>query len=328
MRVVLLKKSGGPENLYLGERTIPAYGRDQLLIKVHACGLNRADCLQRQGFYPPPAGESELLGLEISGEIVGVGEAVIGFYKGQRVCGLVSGGGYADYCVLSPACAFLLPDSMDYVTAAGIPETFLTAYGCLGQLAKCQKGEHILIHAGASGVGTTALQLARAYGAHVFATVGSASKVDFLADLGFRAVNYHDDDCWSQLGLLNGQYGFDVILDVIGAEFLAQHLAILRYQGRLCHLSLLGGYQTKIDLRPILKKRLQLLGFTLRSQSLEAKGRLISQFKDDWWSDCCDGHLAPVIDRVFVLEDVIAAHEYLEGRRNRGKCILVLEHGS
>ena len=325
MRAVVVNTPGGPHNLIIQEQAMPSYSDDQLLVKVAACGINRADCLQRRGLYPSPPGESPILGLEVAGEVYAVGSQVQGFQRGDRICALITGGGYAEYCVVQPELAFHLPPTMNWITAAAIPETFLTAYACLFQIAALKPKERVLIHAGASGVGTTAIQLALAQGATVYATAGSAKKIEFLQQFDIVAYDYSEPEVWEKLGAATQGQGFDVILDLIGAKYLDQHLQYLATEGRLCFVSLISGYQTSIDLRPVLAKRLTLRGFTLRSQSLTAKQQLINQFKASWWSAICDGTLKPIIDQCFLFEAAHLAHEYLEERLNQGKCVLILE---
>ncbi len=325
MRAVVVTMPGGPQNLIIQKQAIPSYRNDQLLVKVAACGINRADCLQRRGLHPPPPGESPILGLEVAGEVYAVGSQVRGFKPGDRICALTTGGGYAEYCVVQPELAFCLPSNMNWVTAAAIPETFLTAYACLFQIAGLKPEQRVLIHAGASGVGTSAIQLALAQGATVYATAGSAKKIEFLQQFGIVACDYSEPNVWQKLAAATQDQGFDIIIDLIGAKYLDKHLQFLTTGGCLCLVSLIGGSQTSIDLRPVLAKRLKLQGFTLRSQPLAAKQQLVNQFKARWWAAMCDNTITPVIDQCFTFEAVTLAHEYLEQRLNRGKCVLIWE---
>ena len=327
MKAVNIDTFGGPEVLVLREYPEPIPNDEQLLIKVKACALNRADTLQRKGHYPPPPGESNILGLEIAGEVVAVGAKVTEFKKGARVFGLVGSGAYAQYCCLDAQMAMPIPDGLADVQAAAIAEVFLTANEALFTLGNLNKGESVLIHAGASGVGTAAIQLARLCGAHVYVTAGSREKVDLALGLGASAgINYHEQAFAPWIDKLTTGIGVDVVLDFIGADYLEDNLKVLKTKGRLVHIALLGGDQANISLRTVLFKRLQLKGLVMRAQSLAEKRAFTQRFKDRWLSCFTDAQLKPIIDSTYPLSEVVQAHQRMEANLNAGKIVLVVEH--
>jgi len=307
----------------LGEFEQPLPQPYELLVRVHATALNRADTLQRQGKYPPPKGASPLLGLEIAGEVVEAGLNCKRFKKGDKVFGLLPGGGYAEYAVIEEAMAMPMPENFTMEEAAAIPEVFLTAYQALVWLGKLQAGERALVHAGASGVGTAAIQLARAMRAEVLVTV-SEQKRQACLDLGAgRAINYKavpfEDEV---LAHTNGE-GVDVIVDFIAGPYFKQNIDCLRLDGRLVILASLGGGSVQeVDLRKILTKRLQVMGSTLRSRSKDYQVRLTQEMSAFAMPYFKDGGIKPVIDSVFDWKDVAAAHAYMEENKNIGKIVL------
>jgi putative PIG3 family NAD(P)H quinone oxidoreductase len=299
---------------------------DQLLVKVHATALNRADTLQRRGKYPPPAGESTLLGLEIAGVVVAVGPHVREFKPGQRVFGLVGGGGYAEYCLLDQGVAMPMPDDWDFVKAAAVPETFLTANETVFELGQLKTGESLLIHAAASGVGTAAIQMAHAIGAQVYATVGSDIKCEKVLALGATAaVNYKTTDFVTWIMQQTEGTGVDVVEDFVGKDYLMKNLSVLKTGGRLIQVSTMSGAITEIDLRVLMSKRLQLIGSVMRSRSLQDKREITTRFKKRWLPMLVDGTIQPIIDRVYPWQDVVAAHTHMESNENIGKIILKVE---
>ena len=323
MRAIQMQAFGGPEHLYIGEWMKPHPRPREILVRVGATALNRADILQRQGKYPPPEGESPILGLEMAGVVEAVGEAAGRWRPGDRVCGLLGGGGYAEYAVIREDIALPVPEGMPLTGAAGIPEAFLTAFQALNWLAKLQEGERVLIHAGASGVGAAAIQLARAMGAHPIVTA-SAAKHAICLELGaVHAVDYKKQDFETEvLEYTHGQ-GVDVALDFIGGPYFQRNLNVLAPEGRLILLGFLGGAQAdKLNMGPILHKRLLVAGSTLRARSLDYKARLSKELYEYAWPLFEQGKLRPVIDTVYDWKDVAKAHRYMEENRNQGKVIL------
>jgi tumor protein p53-inducible protein 3 len=326
MQAFALKNFGGPEVLVPVEMPRPIPGPDQLLVHVKACALNRADLLQRRGKYPPPPGESDILGLEISGQIVEMGANVTGFTEGDKVFGLVGSGGYAEYCLLDKDMAMAIPANFSYAQAAAIPEAFLTAQEALFTLGLLDKNQRILIHAGGSGVGSAALQLASQIGAITYTTTGSAEKFDRIKEYANpHIINYKLQDVGAEIMRLTHDQGIDVIMDFIGASYLSTHLQILRINGRLILVGLMGGHETQVDLNIIHKKRLQLKGLIMRSRPLAEKRLITKHFKERWLPLFSNGQLHPVIDSIFSFSDAALAHEYMEKNLNVGKIILTLD---
>ncbi|MEM9824380.1 MAG: NAD(P)H-quinone oxidoreductase, partial [Bacteroidota bacterium] len=280
MKAVLLKDFGAPENMYIGDCPLPSIGSQEILVKVAATALNRADTLQRKGVYPPPAGASTILGLEMAGEVVEVGAEVSRWKLGDRVCALLSGGAYAEYVNVHEAMAIAIPDDWTFVEAAAIPEVYLTAFQALSWIAQLKGGERVLIHAGASGVGTAAIQLSKAMGAEAMVTA-SGGKHDICLNLGaVKAIDYQNEDFAEVVLDYTEGKGVDVVIDFVAAPYFQQNLKVLRMEGRMVMLSFLGG--TKVDqvnLVSILRKRLQITGSTLRARSLSYK---IDLTKDFW----------------------------------------------
>ncbi|MCL6454482.1 MAG: NAD(P)H-quinone oxidoreductase [Alicyclobacillus sp.] len=324
MRAVLLKAFGDVENLYLGEVPDLEPGTGELLIRVHATALNRADLLQRRGHYPPPPGASEILGLEVAGEVAAVGPGVAGWQPGDRVCALLPGGGYAEQAVVPAAMAMRLPDNLTYEQGAAIPEVFLTAYLNLIDLAGCQGGDTVLIHAGASGVGTAAIQLAREVGAVSLVTAGSPEKLARCLELGARAGwNYKEGDFAAWVAEQTSGRGVDIILDFVGAPYFHSNLQSLAVDGRLVIIGTMGGtHVDQVNLGLLLGRRLQVIGTALRSRSVERKAALSQAFAAFAMPRFADGRMAPVVDSVFDWQDVREAHLRMEQNRNVGKIVL------
>lgn len=323
MKAILVKEPGGPEQLVLGEFEKPSPKPDELLVRVHATALNRADTLQRQGKYPAPKGASPLLGLEMAGEVQEAGSNCTHYKKGDKVFGLLPGGGYAEYAVIDEAMAMPVPDNLTMEEAAAIPEVFLTAWQALVWLARLQEGERVLLHAGASGVGTAAIQLAKALKAEVIVTA-SAQKLQTCLNLGAqKAIDYKATSFDEEVMHYTNSEGVDVIIDFIAGSYFKQNLDSLRLDGRLVLLATMGGGNVdEVDLRKILVKRLQVTGSTLRSRSREYQLKLtqdMSQFALPLFKT---GILKPVIDTVYDWEDVAEAHHYMEQNRNIGKIVL------
>lgn len=321
MRAVLQSGSGGAETLHLGDTAMPTPAAGELLIKVQAIGVNRADIVQRQGHYPAPAGASPILGLEVAGVVAGWAEGVTGFDFGDAVFGLVAGGAYAEYAVLDAACAIRRPAWLSPEAAASLPEAWMTAWLNLIDIAQLQPGEQVLIHAGASGVGAAATQLAVLTGATVITTVGSDAKARFSQQLGAsRAVNYRQESFAEVLKPLGG---VDVVLDCIGGGYLADNIASLKTDGRLVVIGLMGGAKAELDLARLLVKRLRLQGSTLRAQPIEVKRRLSQHLAERVLPWLATGEAKVSVDRCFAMSAVAEAHCYLEANLNCGKVMLL-----
>lgn len=316
--------AGGSLELVDWKDPVPSAG--EVLIKVRATALNRADLLQVRGLYPPPPGESELLGLEISGEVVGTGSGVHRWKKGDRVCALLAGGGYAELAAVHEDMLMPIPDNLSFEQAAAIPEVFLTAYQVLVYLAKVQKGQRVLIHAGASGVGTAAIQMVRKIGAQCMVTA-SAGKHERCLRLGAdRAVDYNKEDFEEEVLEWTSGEGVEVIVDVIGGSYLPKNLRCLHTDGRLIQLAFMGGALVDgIDLGLILRKRLHLMGSTLRARTLGYKVQLTNDFMRDYWDLFVAGELVPVIDSVYNWREAEEAHQYMASNKNQGKIVLVVD---
>lgn len=327
MKAIIFQQPGDPSVLSLEEVSIPKPTHCELLVRVKAVGVNRADLLQRKGLYPPPPGASSILGLEISGEVVSMGNAVKGFQLGDRVCGLVPGGGYGEYCVLDADMAMKMPSHLKEIEGAAIPEAFLTAYENLYEYGKLKEGETVLIHVGGSGVGLAAIQLALEKKATVFFTTRSHEKkerVETLFEKKVKGIVCETQDFKTSVLEETKGKGVDVILDMVGAPYFQNNIDVLKTKGRLLQIAVMGGYNTEINLGTFLKKRLTLRGSTLRNQSIEEKRELMKSFLKTQWPLFEKGILTPVIDKVFSLEEASKAHLYMENNLNVGKVILVV----
>ena len=326
MKAITFETPGAPDVLRLGELPTPVPGPDELLVRVRATALNRADTLQRRGLYPPPPGESEILGLELAGEVEAVGTSAQGFAPGDRVFGLVGGGGYAEKALIDARMAMRLPAGWDFATAAAVPEVFLTANETLFTLGGLQGGEAVLIHAGASGVGTAGIQMARHAGARVFVTAGSADKIARTVELGAEAgMNYKEEDFAARVRELTNKEGVDLVQDFVGAAYWQKNMQCLKTGGRLVLVGLMGGVKVEVDLNLIMRKRLHVIGSVMRSQSLENKIAITQRFRERWLPLLANGTLRPIIDTTFPLAEAAAAHRYMEENRNTGKIILVVD---
>jgi putative PIG3 family NAD(P)H quinone oxidoreductase len=307
----------------LVERPTPAPGSGELLVRVEAAGVNRPDILQRLGQYPPPPGISDLPGLEVAGTVSAVGPDVSRWREGDSVCALVAGGGYAEYCVVPEPQALPLPRGFRPGEAAAIPETFFTVWTNLFDRGKLAEGETVLIHGGSSGIGTTAIQLARAFGATVLATAGSDAKCAACERLGARAINYRTADFVQVTREFTGAKGVDVILDIVGGDYLEKNIECLAIHGRLIQIGLLGGSRAEINLRPLMQKRLTLTGSTLRTRSVAEKGAIARDLEARVWPLLASRQVAPLIDRTLPLGDAAEAHRLLESGEVIGKIVLV-----
>lgn len=323
MRAVLIKAFGDADQLTIGEFPAPQPTANEILVKVHATALNRADLLQREGKYPPPPGESPILGLEMAGVVLKVGDAVTRWHSGDRVCGLLSGGGYAEQVVIHEDLAMPIPRNLTFEQATAIPEVFLTAFQALHWLAKLQPEESILLHAGASGVGTAAIQLAKQSNANIFVTA-SATKHDFCLQLGaHNAIDYQKENFETVILEKTQGQGVNVVVDFLGAPYFQQNLNVLHTDGRLILLATMGGVKiSELQIGNILRKRLQIIGSTLRARSLEYKIALTRDFRLFAWELFEKEILQPVVDRVYDWREVAEAHRYMESNQNKGKIIL------
>lgn len=315
--------AGGPDVLCLREVPCPQPGPSQVLIRVAAAGVNRLDCFQRAGFYPPPAGASSVPGLEVAGEIVAVGAEVSRWHLGDRVCALLRDGGYADYAVAESALCLPVPAGYALDEAAALPEALFTVWSMLWQRCALQPGESVLIQGGSSGVGSIAIQLARALGHPVFATAGSADKLAVCRQLGATlAIDYRQASFAEQILTFTQGYGVDVILDMVGQPYLARHLECLAEDGRLALIAYLGGARGELDLRLLLKKRLTVTASTLRSRSLAFKAAIAAELEARVWPLLQSGAIRPWIDRRLPLSAAAEAHRRLEAGSVCGKLLL------
>ncbi|OJU06902.1 MAG: NAD(P)H-quinone oxidoreductase [Rhizobium sp. 63-7] len=326
MRYIDLPQFGAPEVMVVARGPLPQPREGELLVRVEAAGVNRPDVAQRQGSYPPPKDASPVLGLEIAGEVVGLGAGVTGFAVGDKVCGLTNGGAYADYCVLPAGQALRFPKGYDAVRAAALPETFFTVWANLFQMAGLMEGESVLIHGGTSGIGTTAIQLARAFGATVYATAGSPEKCQACEKLGAkRAINYRTEDFAAVIREETDGRGVDAILDMIGAAYLERNLASLAKDGCLSIIAFLGGNMAeKVNLAPIMVKRLTVTGSTMRPRTVEEKRGIRDELLTQVWPLLDAGDLAPVMHSVLPFEAVVEAHRLMESSEHIGKIVLKL----
>jgi tumor protein p53-inducible protein 3 len=327
MRAIIINKYGGPEQLQLGEWPNPEPGDKEILVKIAATAVNRADIQQRMGKYPPPEGASPLLGLEMAGTVAGTGSGACRWKEGDTVCGLLPGGGYAEYAVIHKDLALPVPKGMSMIEAAAVPEVFMTAFQAVNWIAGLKKGEWILVHAGASGVGTAATQLAREMGAGGIIVTASGPKHETCRAMGADfAIDYKNEDFADAVKEHTENRGVDVVIDFIAAPYFTRNLEVLRTDGRLVILAFLGGVKPEgVNLVPVLTKRLQIIGTTLRSRSLEYKIELARDLYNFAWERFEEGRLEPVIDRVFALGDAAEAHRYMEEDKNSGKIVLTVE---
>lgn len=323
MKAILIHEPGGPEVLYYGDAPDPQPGNDELLVRVRATALNRADLLQRKGSYTPPPGASPILGLEVAGEVV---QAAGDWKVGDRVMAVITGGGYAELATVPVGMAMPIPRAFTYEQAAAIPEAFLTAYLNLFTLGRLQKGETVLIHAGASGIGTAAIQLAREAGARVFVTAGTKEKCDFCQELGAElAILYSQESFRERVLDATEQRGVDVLLDFVGAPYWNDNLACLATGGRLMLIGSLGGTKGELDLGAIMPKNLTITGTLLRRTPLPQKNALTKAFVEFALPRFERDELRPVIDRVYSLQEAAIAHRYMATNSNLGKIILRVE---
>ncbi|MCM2433756.1 NAD(P)H-quinone oxidoreductase [Agrobacterium rosae] len=324
MKFVDLPNFGAPDVMTFATGPLPAPKAGEILVKVQAAGINRPDVAQRQGTYPAPKDASPVLGLEIAGEVVALGEGVSEFRLGDQVCALANGGGYAEYCVVPAGQALPFPKGYDAVKAAALPETFFTVWANLFQMAGLTEGETVLIHGGSSGIGTTAIQLAKAFGADVYTTAGSKEKCEACEKLGARrAINYREEDFAEVIKSETDGKGVDVILDMIGASYFQKNLASLAKDGCLSIIAFLGGNMAeKVDLRPIMVKRLTVTGSTMRPRTADEKRAIRDELVTQVWPLLEAGEIAPVIHDIIDFDHVADGHRLMESSSHIGKIVM------
>lgn len=323
MIAIEIREPGGPDVLVPVERPRPTAGSGEVLIRVVAAGVNRPDVMQRQGKYPPPPGASDIPGLEIAGVVEEAGPGVRSWRAGDQICALVSGGGYAEYCVAPVQQCLPVPAGMDLIHAAGAPETTFTVWTNLFERGKLVEGETVLIHGGTSGIGSTAIQIARALGARVFATAGTAPKCEACRRFGaHEAFNYRDVDFVAALKHATDGRGADVVLDIVGADYFQRNLDALAVEGRLVLIGQLGGHKAEINTTPIFRKRLTITGSVLRSRSIDEKGAIADAVRRHVWPLLESGAVQVPIHRTFPLADAAKAHRVMEESTHVGKLVL------
>ena len=327
MTAIEIRQPGGPEVLVPTSRPVPEPGPGEVLIRVVAAGVNRPDVLQRQGGYAPPPGASDIPGLEVAGEVVALGAApgdsADEHHIGDRVMALVAGGGYAEYCAAPAAQCLSIPKGLDMIEAAAMPETYFTVWSNVFDRGRLKAGESILIHGGSSGIGTTAIQLARAFGARVFATAGSAEKCAACEKLGAeRAINYRDEDFVTVVRDATEGAGVDVILDMVGGDYIGRNIKALAPDGRLCQIAFLGGSKVELNFMPVMLKRLTLTGSTLRPRPVAFKAAIARSLAEKVWPLVEKGDVKPIIHKTLPLAEAAEAHQLMESSAHIGKIVL------
>lgn len=322
MQQIIITEPGGVEKLAYETVTVPTAQADEVLVKVHAFGINRPDILQRQGLYPMPKGVTPVPGLEVAGEVVAVGSDVTKFQVGDKVCGLTNGGGYAEYCVVPESQTIAIPQGVSFVQAAAIPETFFTVWANVFQMGNAKAGETVLVHGGASGIGTTALMLCKSLGLKSFATVGTDEKVQAIADLT-DAINYKTQDFEQVINEKTENSGVDVILDMVGAPYLEKNLNLLRRDGRLVYIAFLGGAKAKdVKLGQIMMKRLTITGSTMRARNTAEKAAIAQGLMENVAPLWAKGECLPMIYRTFKFDQIQEAHAIMDTGEHIGKVVV------
>ena len=324
MHYIEMAGPGGPEVLSLATGPVPRPGEGEVLIQVAAAGVNRPDVLQRTGNYPPPPGASPILGLEVAGTIAAIGEGVTEWREGDQVCALVSGGGYAEYSLAPAPQCLPVPHDLSVIEAAGLPETFFTVWSNVFDRDRLKPGESFLVHGGTSGIGTTAIQLAHAFGARVFATAGTPEKCAVCHELGAeRAIDYRQEDFVAVIREATQGRGVDVILDMVGGPYIEKNLRSLAVEGRLVQIAFLQGSKATLDLVHLMMRRQTITGSTLRPRPVADKAAIARNLREKVWPLIEAGKVRPVIDRTFPLAEAAAAHQLMESSRHIGKILLV-----
>jgi NADPH2:quinone reductase len=329
MTAIAISRPGGPEVLVATSLPVPQPGESEVLVAVEAAGVNRPDVLQRQGGYPPPPGAPDTPGLEIAGNVVAAGPGVRRYRLGDRVCGLVAGGGYAEYCTVAEANALPIPGDLSPVEAGGLPETFFTVWTNVFTRGNLKPGETLLVHGGSSGIGTTAIMMAKVWGARSFATAGSAEKCRACEELGAeRAINYREEDFVEAVLAATNKRGVDVILDMVGGDYVARNFKAAARDGRIVNIAFLKGSKIEIDLLPVMLKRLTFTGSTLRIRSVEEKAEIARALEEHIWPHLAAGRIRPVVHKTFPLRDAAAAHALMDSGAHIGKIVLTVEQPS
>ena len=325
MRVVEISQFGGPEVLRIAERPVPIPAAGEVLIKIAAAGVNRPDVIQRYGKYAPPPGASDIPGLEVAGHIQSRGDGVVQWHEGDAVCALLAGGGYAEFCVAPQSQCLRPPGRLSLIESAALPETFFTVWTNVFERGRLQRGEAILVHGGSSGIGTTAIQLAKAFGARVFATAGSDEKCAACESLGaVRAFNYRTSDWVAAVRDATVGRGVDIVLDIVGGDYVARNLDVLAVEGRLVQIAFLKSSKIGLDLMQVMRRRLTITGSTLRPRSPEEKGAIARQLAEHVWPLLENGTVKPVIHATFPLERAGEAHHMMEASTHIGKIVLTV----
>lgn len=323
MQAIIIPQAGGPEVFEIGQRPTPQPAAGEVLIKVAAAGINRPDIAQRKGIYPPPPGASDIPGLEIAGTITALGEGVERWHIGDKVCGLVSGGGYAEYCTIPEGQCLPIPENLSFAEAASLPETYFTVWSNVFDRAKLLPGETLLVHGGSSGIGVAAIQMAKALGSTVYVTAGSDEKCKFCEQLGAtKAINYKTDNFRDAIKLLTGGKGVNVILDMVGGDYTPDNIKSLGYDGRLVVISALKGKDAIIDLNLITHKRLTITGSALRVRDVAFKSAIARNLEQQIWQLLASGQIKPVVYKTFPFGDVADAHRLMESSEHIGKIVL------
>ncbi|KKJ76266.1 NAD(P)H-quinone oxidoreductase [Kiloniella litopenaei] len=326
MTAIEIKEYGDADQLAPVQRPVPDPAQDEVLIKVSYAGVNRPDVIQRKGLYPPPPGESDILGLEISGTIVKMGSQTTGYAIGDQVLALVGGGGYAEYCTAPVGQCLPIPKTLSLKEAAALPETYFTVWSNVFDRCELKLGETILIHGGTSGIGTTAIQLAKAFGANVITTAGSDEKCNACLELGADlAINYKSQDFVEESKKFTEGKGVDVVLDMVGGDYIQRDLSCLGTDGRLCFIAFLSGSQANVNFMPVMLKRLKITGSTLRARSRAFKAQISQNLKERVWPLIEDGKLGPLIYKTLPLNEAADAHKLMESSKHIGKIVLKLE---
>ncbi len=321
--------AGGPPSvLELAEGPVPVAREGEVLVRVAYAGVNRPEVLQRSGSYPPPPGASPVLGLEVSGEVVARGPGATRWQLGERVCALVNGGGYAQYVVVPEGQALALPAGLGLLEAGGIPENYFTVWTNVFERGRLAAGESLLVHGGSSGIGLTAIQMAKAFGATVYTTVGTAEKAEFCRKAGAdAAIVYRERDFVEEVAMLTGKQGVNMVLDMVGGDYVARNLRCLALEGRLVQIAFLQPSKVEVDWMPLMLKRLTFTGSTLRPRSLADKAGIADALRQKIWPKIAEGRVLPHIHQVFELADAAAAHELMESSRHIGKIMLRVAGG-
>ena len=324
MLAIGIQEPGGPEVLVPQTRPMPVPARREILVKVAAAGVNRPDVLQRKGGYPPPKGASDIPGLEIAGDVVGLGEGVTRYRLGEQICALVPGGGYAEYCTVHETTALPVPSGLSLTEAAGIPETFFTVWTNVFERGALQPAETLLVHGGTSGIGTTAMMLAKAFGSKVIVTAGSDEKCVASLKIGAdRAINYRTEDFVAETLAFTGEAGANVILDMVGGSYIQKNYAAAARDGRIVQIAFQGGSKIEVDFVPLMMKRLTHTGSTLRPRSVEEKASIAQALESKVWPLLAKGQCKPLIHATFPMRDAAGAHRMLESGAHTGKIILI-----